>query len=542
MNIETELAVIGAGPAGLAAAIEAAKAGIDVALYDENDREGGQLAKQIHKFFGSKEHWSGIRGYDIGSKLFYEAQSVGVKISLSTHLWGIFDNNELAVNNDKRTMAVKAEKVIIATGALERPLAFPGCTLPGIMGAGAAQTMVNIHRVLPGRNVLIVGSGNVGLIVAYQLMIAGAHVVAIVESKCRIGGYHVHAAKMRRAGVPILVSHALSEAMGTDKVEGAKIIRLGSENSPLKLERKNFSVDLICLAVGLSPCTKLCWLAGCEFAYSTDLGGFVPLHDDNMETSVNGLYVAGDVAGVEEASIAIEEGRLAGLSVVEALGYYSKKEEVLERKNAIRDRLSVLRGDSPDNSFRKGNHELPRDQFKSASIHSSTFREAGVIPTNLLENLPNYPTQARFKKGPVAVIECLEKIPCNPCESACPNEAIIVGDPITNLPRLIEEKCTGCGLCVPICPGLAVFTVNNAYSNHEATVSFPYEYFPLPEEDSVVNAVDREGRIICRGKVIKVKNPPENDHTAVLTIAVPKKYSSEVRGIEDKSIRRHLVS
>ena len=171
--MKTELAIIGAGPAGLCAAIEAAKRGVDVILLDENRTAGGQLFKQIHRFFGSEEHLAGVRGFEIGNMLLEDAKKYGVRILLNSVVWGLFPNNKLGISDGAKITIVEAERIIVATGASENSLSFTGWTLPNIMGAGAAQTMINIHRVLPGNKVLIIGSGNVGLIIAYQLIQTG---------------------------------------------------------------------------------------------------------------------------------------------------------------------------------------------------------------------------------------------------------------------------------------------------------------------------------------------------------------------------------
>ena len=340
--MRTEIAVVGGGPAGLAAAIEARRCGAQVTLIDENRRPGGQLFKQIHKFFGSREHHAGIRGYSIGQQLLQDCQKVEVRVVLETVVWGIFEGNHLGLANESGSSIMRADKIILATGASENPLAFPGWTLPGVMGAGAVQTLMNIHRVLPGRRAIMVGSGNVGLVVAYQLLQAQAEVRAVLEAAPRVNGYLVHAAKLRRSGVPILTAHTVAEARGADSVEEAVVVSLDDDWQPVAGTERVFRVDLICIAVGLAPEADLCRMAGCQFGYLRELGGHVPVHDEKMETSVPGLYVGGDLAGVEEASTAMEEGRLAGLAASEALGHISGA-EFQEKAHAVRKRLSSLR-------------------------------------------------------------------------------------------------------------------------------------------------------------------------------------------------------
>ena len=338
----TEFAIVGAGPAGLSAAIEAARAGVQVMLIDENEKPGGQLFKQIHKFFGSKEHYAGIRGIDIGAQLLSEVEACGVEVMLDSVVWGGFADHTLGIIRDQKNLQLKAKKILLATGAAENALAFPGWTLPGVMGAGAIQTLVNVQRVLPGRRVLMVGSGNVGLIVSYQLLQAGAEVVAVLEAVPKVGGYGVHASKLRRHGVPILTSTTIKEARGKERVEKAISIGLDHDWREIPGTEREYEADVICLALGLTPLSELAWMAGCQFEYIPQLGGHVPVHDSNMETTVRGIYVAGDVSGIEEASTAMEEGKLAGIAVAEALGYLSA-EEAASRKGAVLRRLDELR-------------------------------------------------------------------------------------------------------------------------------------------------------------------------------------------------------
>lgn len=347
MRNDVEILIIGAGPAGLSAAIEAAKYGADVLVVDENNKPGGQLFKQIHKFFGSRRHSAGVRGVDIGTELLSEVQKLGVEVMLNTVAYGIYPNDEgvaLAINGEKGEI-VHPKKIIMATGASENPLAFPGWTLPGVVGAGAIQTMINVHRVPVGKKVLMIGSGNVGLIVTYQLLQSGADVAGIVEAAPKIGGYGVHSAKVKRAGVPIYTSHTVLEAVPNEDmtgVKGAVIAEVNGKFQPIKGTERFIEADCIGIAVGLTPDISLLSMAGVAFTNIGKLGGEIPLHDRDLKTTQEGIYVAGDSSGVEEASSAIEEGKLAGIAAAEALGKIDQ-ETAKEAKKKVWQSLKQLR-------------------------------------------------------------------------------------------------------------------------------------------------------------------------------------------------------
>jgi len=341
-----DIAVIGGGPAGLSAAYEAAISGASVCLIDENKTLGGQLFKQIHKFFGSEVHRAGTRGFRIGEILLENVLKAKVDVMSDAIAWGVTPGYKIGVTvADKKTWSIEAKKIIIATGAAENILAFPGSTLPGVIGAGAAQTMMNVRHVRPGSRAVIVGSGNVGLIVSYQLLQAGVDVIALVEAAPSISGYIVHASKIRRAGVDILTGTTISRAIGENEVEAVEIADADEKFNPIPGTERRIDCDLVGIAAGLHPMSELCWMMQCDFVYSGGLGGHVPMHDNDMQTSRSGIYIAGDVAGIEEASVAIEEGRLAGIAASEALGYIPHK-MARELKSAIWEDLSELRSGS----------------------------------------------------------------------------------------------------------------------------------------------------------------------------------------------------
>jgi sarcosine oxidase subunit alpha len=339
----TELAIIGGGPAGLSAAISAASLGTKVILIDRSESLGGQLIKQTHMFFGSQKQYASIRGVDIAGILMKDLEKYqdNIEIMLDATVISVYEDGVIAVEQNEKYMKIKPQSIIVATGASEKFLTFPNNDLPGIYGAGAVQTLMNVHGVAPGKNVVMVGAGNIGLIVSYQLMQAGINVKAILDASPKIGGYLVHASKIRRMGIPILTSHTVKYAHGNNKLEKVTLCRLDEKWQQVSGSEFDIETDVLCISVGLSPLTELLWQQGCEMKYVPELGGHVPVRNDNLETSIKGIYVAGDVAGVEEASSAMVEGRLAGLCAAKALGHISpdleeNKKDCLEQLNSLR--------------------------------------------------------------------------------------------------------------------------------------------------------------------------------------------------------------
>jgi len=317
---ELDLLVVGGGPAGLCAAVEAAPSGVEILVVDDGPRFGGQLVKQTHKFFGSKLQRAGVRGFIIGDDLHTElTERDNVTLWGDSTVLGIYPDGVVNVEHDGRYWKFEPRKIVVAAGAGEKALAFPGSDLPGVYGAGAVQTLMNVHGVLPAERLLMVGAGNIGLIVSYQLLQAGCEVVAIVEGLPLYGGYQVHASKVRRAGVPILCEHSILRVEGREKVETAVVAELDNWR-PVTGTERTYDCDAVCLAIGLAPQNTLLRMAGAEHGYIAELGGWVALRNDRGETSVPGLYVAGDCGGIEEASSAMIGGRIAGLDAAHHLG------------------------------------------------------------------------------------------------------------------------------------------------------------------------------------------------------------------------------
>ncbi len=328
-----DLLVIGGGPAGLSAAIAAAEEGLNVLIVNEHFKLGGQLVKQTHKFFGSKELFGGLRGFQVAEKLSERIKSLkNIKVLLQTTAYGFFRDGWVGLAGRDRLYRVRPRFVVASPGAAERHLPFPGNDLPGVMGAGGAQTLMNEYGVLPGREVLVVGSGNVGVIVSYQLLQAGARVKGVVEILPYIGAWFVHAAKLRRYGVKVYTRHTIKEVLGDERVEAAVIVKVDEKFRHIAGTETKIPCDLVLIAIGLTPDTRLLAQAGAVVTWVPELGGLVPIRTRYLETSVPNLFIAGDASGIEEATTAMIEGEIAGLSAAIKAGAGGR---AIERRESL---------------------------------------------------------------------------------------------------------------------------------------------------------------------------------------------------------------
>ncbi len=515
------LIIVGAGPAGLSAAIEAKKHNMSVIVFDENHKPGGQLFKQIHKFFGSKEHKAKIRGFKIGEELLKKANDLGVNVKLDATVIGIFENKEVTVNHDGSIHHYKGDSVIIATGAAENMVPFEGWTLPGVIGAGAAQTLMNLHGIKPGKKILMLGSGNVGLVVSFQLLQAGCEVVALVDAAPRIGGYGVHAAKVARTGVPFYLGYTIKKVSGTEKVEGVTIGKVDEHFKIIPGTEIDFDCDTVCIAVGLSPMSQLLKMSGCKMEDNPRRGGQVPIVDEYGETSVPCLFAAGDVSGIEEASAAMIKGKTAGLRAAFKLGFTSEN-EMKETVQKYEQDLSSLR----QGMFAPGNKGKLIEKTDEGIPVSMNLLTKGFVTDEEIERFPGFVHQKRLHP----VIECTQNIPCNPCQDACKRNCIKIGKCITALPQVnTESKCMGCGMCVANCSGQAIFLVDEDFEEGFSSITLPYEFLPLPQKGEKGYGLSRSGQKICEAEVVSVKSSPAFDHTNLLTMKVPKEFVNKAR-------------
>jgi NADPH-dependent 2,4-dienoyl-CoA reductase/sulfur reductase-like enzyme/Fe-S-cluster-containing hydrogenase component 2/bacterioferritin-associated ferredoxin len=300
-EVSVDVLIAGAGPAGLNAALELGKNGVSVIVCDDKHELGGKLTLQTHNFFGSvRECRAGSRGIDIAKQFARElAQFNNVEIWLDSPVVGVFVDGKLGVVRSGRYCLIKPSYFLVATGAREKFLAFPGCDLPGVFGAGAFQTLVNRDLVKPSSRIFIVGGGNVGLITAYHALQAGIQVVGLVEALPKVGGYKVHLDKIKRLGVPVFTSHTVIKASGSGHVEAVITARVDERFRPIPGTERKFQVDTLLIAVGLNPVNELA-----------------------QEARRMGIqtYEAGDAGQIAEASAAMFSGRVSAREILQAMG------------------------------------------------------------------------------------------------------------------------------------------------------------------------------------------------------------------------------
>jgi len=369
--IRRRLVIVGAGPAGLSAAIAAAEAGLDPMVIDENPRIGGQIYRQpppaLPPEGGPPLSSAARRGVDLLHR-FHQLRA-RITVLTETGAWGLFPPRRLAVHATRGWDTIEAEQLILAPGAYEYVPPFPGWTLPGVMTPGAAQLMAKTMHVRPGQRVVVAGTGPFLLVVAEQLHRAGLAVLAVVETVRAVEAVaalprllgHLgllgeglgYLYRLRRAKIPILRGQVVTEARGDGEVREVVIAPCDRDWRPDSSRRRTVMADTLCVGYGFVPRTQLAQLAGCRMRFADELGGWVPEVDEDLETSVPGLRVAGDGGGVAGALVAQEEGTLAGLAAAHHLGRLDAAAFARARKPVLR-RLRRLR------RFRAGLDALSR--------------------------------------------------------------------------------------------------------------------------------------------------------------------------------------
>jgi len=451
---KTTVAIIGAGPAGLAAREILNNHNIDNIVVDNNDNIGGQFNMQTHQFFffEKEQKYGGMRGFEIASTLAGEDKS---GIILSTVVWDILNGKRLALKNiqNNEISFVEADYLIVATGAVPFVPAFENDDLPGVYTAAVVQKMMNTEFTLLGKNILTVGAGNIGYLTSYQLMQAGAKVKAIIEAQPNEGGFPVQANRVRRLGIPVLTSHILIKAIpneNRDGIVGAVVAKCENFAPVRGTERIIDGIDAINICTGLIPDDQL--LAKGEIVFGKSCVG------------------AGDAVRIGEGTSAVLRGKQAAFDILNLIGIRTNYDGYLEL--------------------------------------SKEYIDSQQHPLKILNDVQE-PSQERMSQKPFVIIDCLYGFACNPCSFACPHNAITKSS-TDAVPVIDYEKCIGCMKCVNRCPGLAIF----GYNLKNKTAFFPIEY--EANEGDEVYLIDNQGKKLGEGIIKKITKHNNKTNVALV--------------------------
>jgi thioredoxin reductase/bacterioferritin-associated ferredoxin len=399
--------VLGAGPAGIAAALAASEAGAAVTIVDEYPRPGGQIYRQPPEAFRVRRPDALGKEYAAAQRLSRKLAGSSVELLTGTLVWGVEKDRTLLLYEELGAgLELKAEAIIVASGAYDRPIAFPGWTLPGVWTAGGAQAMLKSQRIVPGRRVLVAGAGPLLLPLATALVQAGAKVVGVVEATTRLewalqahrmlghwarmrDALHYEAALLR-ARVPRFFGHVVIRAEGAGGVERAAIAAGDRQWRPRPGTEKTFEVDLLCIGYGFLSSMELPWLLGCQMDFHRLQEQYLPRHGPDMESSVPGVFVAGETTGVGGAELALAEGEIAGLAAARRVGHVlgaERQREMAAAQARRRRHLGFARMLDDLFAMRPGIYELAQpdtplcrcEEVTVAEIHEAIGQGANSV-------------------------------------------------------------------------------------------------------------------------------------------------------------------
>lgn len=309
-----ELVVIGGGPAGLAAAIAAKKAGLDdIVILERDERLGGILNQCIHNGFGLHTFHEELTGPEYAQRFIDEVKDLGIDCLLNTMVLDLDADKKVTFVNENGLQTIQADSIVLAMGCRERPrgaLNIPGYRPAGIYSAGTAQKLVNIDGLMPGRNVVILGSGDIGLIMARRMSLEGAKVHVVAELMPYSGGLKRNIVQcLDDFGIPLKLSHTIVDIKGKERVERVVLAQVDENRRPVAGTEVEYPCDTLLLSCGLIPENELSKKA--HIKMNTVTNG--PLVNESLETSVPGVFACGNVLHVHDlVDFVSQEAAVAG--------------------------------------------------------------------------------------------------------------------------------------------------------------------------------------------------------------------------------------
>ena len=332
---DPHVVVVGAGPAGIAAALTASEAGARVTLIDEHPIDSSMMGLDIPYLFGQRmtptvrDQGLMLQRAVAANPGIARAQEAGVDIRPGVYVWGSFRDRQnsrqvtrpvLGLGNDRETWMLEYDRLVLATGARDLSLSFPGRDLVGVVGAQGMCTLIEKYQAFSGTRVAILGSGDLALTSAALALDHGMEVAAIVEPGPELRSPGALGDDLKGRGVLFYTSHSIVEARGQREVE---VLVLSSPSGTCEI-----SCDTVCLAIGLVPSVELPYLTDCDLRFDAHLGGYIPVFDSNMQTSLDGVFVAGDVCGIPDVNGAVDlterQGVRAGRSAAGITDEYAE--------------------------------------------------------------------------------------------------------------------------------------------------------------------------------------------------------------------------
>ena len=336
MYIHTDVTVVGGGPAGISAALEASKLGVKVVLVDDQIDLGGRLRYKLN-ISNLPEEFSELTGSKISKKLVQEIKDTDIQVLSNTKIFGLYEGNNLGGSQGNRLIKIRTKATVIATGTRDRSMVFRNNDLPGVFFGTGVQRLIQLYGVKPGDNCLVISANIQGLELASDLLDSGVNVVVVADARPSVPQNSSVLKKLNDANIPLLTEYTIVEAKGNKSVKGAILAKLDEDGNIINGSEKEILCDTICLSVGFDGENELLYQGRIDFSYDPNLCEMVPKTQQSM------LHYAGDITGIHDLQISIMQGKVAGLQATFGILNSSASTEDQKVRETIENNIERLR-------------------------------------------------------------------------------------------------------------------------------------------------------------------------------------------------------